>query len=71
MHGKKKFDLKQFQFHSPYRKQGRKHGNHIADGWAGAVPVMRQCFGGTDRPTDGRTDTARCRVAFPRLKREF
>ena len=57
-------------------KQGRIHGNPVADGWAGAVmrkPIaIQKCDGRTDRrtdgPTDGPTDTARCRVACPRLK---
>ena len=57
-------------------KQGRIHGNTVADGWAGAVvqkPLgIQKCDGPTDGPTDGRTDlptdTARCRVACPRLK---
>ena len=60
-------------------KQGRIHGNPVADGWAGAV--MRKLLaileifrtdGRTDRrtdgPTDRQTDMARCRVACPRLK---
>ena len=42
-------------------EQGRIHGRTVADGWAGAV---KKCYGPTDRPTD----TARCRVACPRLK---
>ena len=64
------------------RKQGWIHGNPVADGWAGAV--MRKPLGiqkcdrstdgpidrRTDRQTDGPTDTARCRVACPRLKTE-
>ena len=49
-------------------KQGRIHGNPVADGWAGAVMQkllgIQKCDGSTDRPTD----TARCRVACPRLK---
>ena len=53
-------------------KQGRIHGNPVADGWAGAVvrkPLsIQQCDGRTDGPTDGPTDTAKCRVACPRLK---
>jgi len=53
-------------------KQGRIHGNPVADGWAGAVMrkplAIQKYFGRTDRRTDGRTDTARCRVACPRLK---
>ena len=37
-------------------KQGRIHGNPVADGWAGAV--MRKSLGiqKCDRPTNGRTD---------------
>ena len=37
-------------------KQGRIHGNPVADGWAGAV--MRKPLGiqKCDRPTNGRTD---------------
>ena len=50
------------------KKQGRIHGNPVADGWAGAVmrkPIaIQKCYGGTDGPTD----TASCRVACPRLK---
>ena len=53
-----------------------KHGNPVADGWAGAVmqkPLgIQKCDGQTDqptdRPTDRPTDTARCRVACLRLK---
>ena len=56
------------------KKQGRKHGNSVADGWAGAVmqkPIaIQKCDGLTDRLTDGPTDTVRCRVACPRLKTE-
>ena len=55
------------------KKQGRIHGNPVADGWAGAVMrkplAIQKCYGPTDRQTDGPTDTARCRVACPRLKR--
>ena len=55
------------------KKQGRIHGNPVADGWAGAVmqkPLgIQKCDGSTDRPTDLPTDMARCRVACPRLKR--
>ena len=41
------------------KKQGRIHGNPVADGWAGAV--MRKPLAilkkiGTDVRTDGRTD---------------
>ena len=53
-------------------KQGRIHGNPVADGWAGAVMrkllVIQKCDGRTDGRTDRPTDTARCRVACPRLK---
>ena len=53
-------------------KQGRIHGNPVTDGWAGAVtqkPLgIQKCDGLTDRPSDLPTDTARCRVACPRLK---
>ena len=54
------------------QKQGRIHGNPVADGWAGAVMRktlgIQKCDGPTDGPTDIPTDTARCRVACPRLK---
>ena len=57
------------------RKQGRIHGNSVADGWAGAVmqkPLrIQKCDGRTYRHTDIPTDTARCRVACPRLKMDF
>ena len=57
---------------SPSSKQGRIHGNPVADGWAGAVmrkPLgIQKCDGPTDRPTDLPTDTAGCRVACSRLK---
>ena len=40
-------------------KQGRIHGNPVADSWAGAVmrkPItIQKCYGGTDRPTDRPT----------------
>ena len=53
------------------QKQGRIHGNPVADGWAGAVMQkllgIQKCDGSTDRPTD----TARCRVACPRLKTDY
>ena len=53
---------------STRKKQGRIHGNLVADGWAGAVMLkslgIQKCDGRTDLPTD----TARCRVACPRLK---
>ena len=49
-------------------KQGRIHGNPVADGWAGAQMRkqlgFQKCYGRMDQPTD----TARCRVACPRLK---
>ena len=52
------------------REQGRIHGNSVADGWAGAVmrkPLeVQKCDGRTDLPTD----TARCRLACPRLKKD-
>ena len=59
------------------KKQGRIHGNPVADSWAGAVmqkPLgFQKCDGWTDlptyRPTDRPTDTARWRVACPRLIR--
>ena len=39
-----------------FLKQGRIHGNPVADGWAGAVmqkPLgIQKCDGSTDRPTD-------------------
>ena len=42
------------------KKQGRIHGNPVADSWAGAVmrkPLeIQKCDGRTDGPTDGRTD---------------
>ena len=45
-------------------KQGRIHGNTVADGWAGAVVQklleIQKCYG---------TDTAKCIVACPRLKK--
>ena len=45
-------------------KQGRIHGNPVAESWAGAVPqkLLRiyKCDGRTDGPMDGPTDTARC-----------
>ena len=53
-------------------KQGWIHGNPVADGWAGAVmrkPLgIQKCDLPTDRRTDLPTDTARFRVACPRLK---
>ena len=47
-------------------KQGRIHGNPVADGWAGAVikkPLAILEIFRTDQRTNGPTDTARCRVA--------
>ena len=45
---------------SLWKKQGRIHGNPVADGWAGAVMrkplAIQKCYG----PTDQRTDTVRC-----------
>ena len=53
-------------------KQGRIHGNPVADGWAAAVmrkPLgIQKCDGRTDGPTYRPTDTARYRVECPRLK---
>ena len=49
-------------------KQGRIHGNPVADGWAGAVmqkPLAILEIFRTDQRTNGSTDTARCRVAGP------
>ena len=43
-----------------YHKQGRIHGNPVADGWAGAVMRkslrIQKCDGPTDRRTDRPTD---------------
>ena len=54
------------------KEQGRIHGNTVADGWAGAVMqkplAIQKCDGRMDVPTDRPTDTAKCRVACPRLK---
>ena len=50
-------------------KQDRIHGTSVADGWAGAVMQKPLAIQKCDRRTDGRTDTARCRVARPRLKK--
>ena len=54
------------------KKQGRIHGRTVADGWAGAVMqkplAIQKCDVPTYRPTYRPTDTARCRVACPRLK---
>ena len=42
------------------KKQGRIHGNPVADDWAGAVMQkslgIQKCDQLTDRPTDRRTD---------------
>ena len=59
------------------QKQGRIHGNPVADGWAGAVMQKPLANQKSDRPTDRPTDlptyrpsdTAKCRVACPRLKK--
>ena len=53
--------------------QGRIHGRTVADGWAGAVmqkplAIQNMFRNVTDGRTDRPTDTARCRVACPRLK---
>ena len=60
------------QYDGIKKKQGRIHGNPVADGCAGAVmrkPLAILEIFVTDGRTDGPTDTARCRVACPRLKR--
>ena len=47
------------EFPNFHRKQGRIHGNPVADGWAGAVvrkPLRIQKGYGTDGMTDGPTD---------------
>ena len=52
-------------------KQGRIHGNPVADGWAGAVmqkPLAILEIFWTDRRTNLPTDTASSRVACPQLK---
>ena len=51
-------------------EQGRIHGNSVADGWAGAVMRNPLAIQKCDGRTEGPTDTARCRVACPRLKRK-
>ena len=53
------------------KEQGRIHGNPVADSRAGAV--VRKLFGiqKVTLPTDRPTDTARCRVACPRLKTTY
>ena len=47
---------KVFDFFPINHKQGRIHGNPVADGWAGAVmqkPLgIQKCDGRTDGPTD-------------------
>ena len=52
------------------KKQGRKHGNSVADGWAGAV-ILSQIKNVTERGSDGPTDTARCRVMFSAISSEI
>ena len=46
-------------FDAQLKKQGRIHGNTVADGWAGAVmqePIaIQKCDGRTDGPTDRPT----------------
>ena len=58
-----------------FNKPFRENGNPVADGWAGAVsqkPLgIQKCNRRTDGRTHGPTDTARCRVAYPRLKVVF
>ena len=49
-------------------KQGRIHGNPVADGWAGAVMRKPLANQKSYRRTDLPTDTASSRVACPRLK---
>ena len=55
----------------PIIKQDRIHGNPVVYDWAGAVvqkPLgIPKCFG-MDGRTDGRTNTARCRVATNKTK---
>ena len=50
------------------QKQGRIHGNTVADGWAGAVVRKPLGIQKCDLPTFLPTDTASSRVACPRLK---
>ena len=49
-------------------KQGRIHGNPVADDWAGAVmrkPIaIQKCYGGTD----GRTDRPTRQVVESRVR---
>ena len=63
---------KRFWLENIKYKQGRIHSKTVADGWAGAVIQksleIQKYLGQTYRPTDLRTDTARCRVACPQLK---
>ena len=58
--------------HRKYSEQGRKHGRTVLDNCAGTEmqkPLeIQKCYGWKDSRTDGLTDTARCRVACPRLK---
>ena len=49
------------------KKQGRIHGDTVADGWAGAV-VRKPLGCVTYRLSDRPTDTASSRVACPRPK---
>ena len=44
------------QFNSIFFKQGRIHGNPVADGWAGAVMRKPLANQKSDRPTDRPTD---------------
>ena len=56
--------------HKHSAKQGRIHGNPVAEGWAGAK--NRSEFKDvTDRSPDLPTDTARCRIPCPRLKMTY
>ena len=54
------------------KKQGRIHGNPVADGWAGAImqkpPGIQKCDQLIDVPMYQPLDAARCRVACLRLK---
>ena len=65
-------DLWIFDQFTALSKQGRIHGNPVADGWAGAVMRKPLAIQKCDRQTNGRTDRptnrAWCRVACPRLK---
>ena len=51
-------------------EKGRIHGNPVVDGWAGAVIRKPLGIQKLYRRTDLPTDTAKCRVACPRLKRQ-